>query len=553
MKNKTTKRLARALLITAISCIAVSAIAQSTVFGEGRAPIGAGDAAAIRNASKQDAIRDAVIKGIKDATALDASDPIKFGAIVNEVAKQLRNVKVVEERREGSEFVTKIEVVVDRKEVKNAIRGTDLDKANDRSFSLLMMVDEFVTNTRDLKMPLKELVEFNSDKSSSFSDKSLNASASSSQNSAAVAGSSSINAASASSTKVAGSSNSSLAAGQSNAYGSAGLAAQQNSSYGGQASSASALSAKKEFAAASSSKSANSAIDQKNIQESSRDTQSYRKLVEYQDTSKPGANAYFLPTFTENVRNFDLKLLDSAIIRSKFFGDAKITLNALTNGAQMAKFSEFARKANADFLMLGSSTVIEGDKNSSGMVTCVVNAEVKAFATAGSEVIAAKGESMQASGVNIEQCAAVASGKIADKMAPVFASAALNYWADRAARGFEYTVLFKSASKLTVDMKDEFAEAMGEVKGASAAVMKDETANSVKYPVTIKGKPNVGLEISRVLKSKSNFTGKPLDRIVEGQEITLCLDSCAAADAPPPQPPKAAPTPALVKDSKKLK
>lgn len=552
MKNKTTKRLARALLITAISCIAVSAIAQSTVFGEGRAPIGAGDAAAIRNASKQDAIRDAVIKGIKDATALDASDPIKFGAIVNEVAKQLRNVKVVEERREGSEFVTKIEVVVDRKEVKNAIRGTDLDKANDRSFSLLMMVDEFVTNTRDLKMPLKELVEFNSDKSSSFSDKSLNASASSSQNSAAVAGSSSINAASASSTKVAGSSNSSLAAGQSNAYGSAGLAAQQNSSYGGQASSASALSAKKEFAAASSSKSANSAIDQKNIQESSRDTQSYRKLVEYQDTSKPGANAYFLPAFTENVKYYDLKVLDSAIIRSKFFGDAKITLNALTNGAQMAKFSEFARKANADFLMLGSSTVIEGDKNSIG-ISCVVNAEVKAFATAGSEVIAAKGESMQASGTNIEQCASIASGKIADKIAPVFASAVLNYWADRAARGFEYTVLFKSASKLTTDMKDEFAEAMGEVKGASAAVMKDETANSVKYTVTIKGKPNVGLEISRVLKSKSNFTGKPLDRIVEGQDITLCLDSCAAADAPPPPPPKAAPAAALVKDPKKLK
>ena len=52
-----------------------SAIAQNTVFGEGRTPIGAGEASAVRNAAKQEAMRDAVVKAIKDATAINADDP----------------------------------------------------------------------------------------------------------------------------------------------------------------------------------------------------------------------------------------------------------------------------------------------------------------------------------------------------------------------------------------------------------------------------------------------------------------------------------------------
>lgn len=505
--------------------------AQTTIFGEGRAPIGAGDASAIRNSAKQDAIRDAVIKGIKDATALDASDPVKFGAIVNEVAKQLRDVKVSEERREGADFVTRIEVLVDRRQIKNAIRGTELDKLNDRSFSMLMLVDEFLTTTRDLKIPLRELVEFNSDSGSSFSDKSLKASGSSSQSNSAVAGSSSVNAATASSTKVSGNSNASLAAQGSDGYGSGAVAASRNSSFNGQANSAAAYNSKDNFAAAASSKSSNASVDQKNVQAKSHDTVSYRKLVEYQDSSKPTSNAYFLTPFSGNLRDYDLKTMDAAITRSKFFGDTKITLSALTNGAQMAKFSEFARKANADFLMVGNSTVIEGDKNALGQMTCVVNADIRAFATAGSELIAAAAESMQASGEKIEDCAAAASKKIADKIAPEFANRALTYWADRSARGRQYTVELRSSNPLSTDMKDDFAMALGNIKGVTDVEPKDETKLSTKFTLTLKGKVNAVLLITSAVRGQPAFTGKTLDRSVEGEQVTLCLDSCSAVVA----------------------
>ena len=84
---------------------AALAQANNTVFGEGRVTIGAGEAAAVRSAARQEALRDAVLKGIKDATALDAS-AAAFAPIVNEVAKQLRDVQVREqhawrERRGG--------------------------------------------------------------------------------------------------------------------------------------------------------------------------------------------------------------------------------------------------------------------------------------------------------------------------------------------------------------------------------------------------------------------------------------------------------------------
>src|SRR3954469_4509958 len=85
------------------------ALAQETVIGEGRVSIAAGDAAAVRNAAKQEALRDASLKAILDATAIDASEN-KYAQIVADLAKQLRDVRVLEERREGADFVTRIEV-----------------------------------------------------------------------------------------------------------------------------------------------------------------------------------------------------------------------------------------------------------------------------------------------------------------------------------------------------------------------------------------------------------------------------------------------------------
>ncbi|MFA6970546.1 MAG: hypothetical protein WC208_04005 [Gallionella sp.] len=516
------------LLVSALLGISTLAVAQDTVFGEGRTSLGAGDASAIRNAAKQDAIRDAVIKAIKDATALDASDP-RFAAIVNEVAKQLRDVKVQEERKEGADFVTRIEAVVDRKQIKNAIRGTDLDKSKDRSFSILMLVDEFVTNTHDLNMPLSVLTESSIDEGASFKDKSLKANASSASNKSAVAASSSEKAAIASSTNVSGKSNASYAAQGSDSSGSAAVGASQSSNYKGSAASAASYSAKNNFAAAASSQSAKSSIDKKDVEASSHLKASSRTLIQYQDTSKPTSKSIFLGAFGGNLRDYDMKLQDSANVRSKFFGDKVISLSVLQNGAEMSKFSEFARtKASADFLMIGNSTVVGGGGNSSatGQISCVVNAEVRAFATSGNELIASDSQSTQASGTNIEECAAIASKKIADLMAPVFAERALGYWADRSARGRQFTVELKGTG-VPVSMRIGFTKALKGIEGAADVEKKEDGDGGVKVTLTLKSKEDAADAIYEAVASQAAFAGKNLDRLAVGEQITLCFNKCA--------------------------
>lgn len=517
------------LALTTLFAPAGSALAQSTVFGEGRAPIVAGEAASIRQAARQEAMRDAVIKAIKDATALDASDP-RFAPIVSEVAKQLRDVQVREERREGQDFVTRVEALVDRRQIKNAIRGTDLDKLNDRSFSILMLVDEFVTSSRDLNLPLRELEEFSYDAGSSYRDKSLKASSASDSSRVAVAGSSSVNAATASSSRMAGSSSTSVAAQGRDGYGGSGsMAGAQQTSVSGQRSDAAAYSAKQNYAGAASSQSSRASIDRKDIDERNHEKMSYRKLVEYQDSSKPTGKSAFLAAFSGNLRDYDMRLQDSANTRSRFFGDRAISLSMLENGAEMTKFSEFARtKSNADFLMLGNATVVGGERNAAtGQIACGVNAQIRAFATAGNELIAAESLSTQASGSNIEECAALASKKVADLMAPIFAGRALGYWADRAARGRQFTVELRG-NALPLPMRLSFAKALRDIQGATDVEKKEDGDTGVKLTLTLKGKVDAMEQVYGAVSAQPAFASRTLDGKVEGEQIILCLDRCSA-------------------------
>lgn len=518
-------------LALAATFVVGPAMAQNMVIGEGRTAIGAGDASSIRNAAKQEALRDAVIKAIKDATALDAGDS-RYAAIVNEVAKQLRDVRVREEVREGADFVTRIEANVDRRQIKNAIRGTELDKLNDRSFSILMLVDEFITSTRDLKMPLRELTEYSYDAGASYKDTTRAASASASSRQSAIAASSSVNAAQATSTQVAGSSKSSVAIQD---YSGAG-AASASKNYNGKSASAATYSAKDSLAATSSANSSNASSYQANVSANRHEKESYRKLVEYQDTSKPTPNSVFLASFSGQLNEYDLRLMDSSITRSKFFGDRKITLSTLSNSAEMATFAEFARKSKADFLMVGSSTVVGGDVNpATGLQTCSVTAELKVFATAGSEQISSAAQSTEAAGKNIEDCAAKASTKIANMLAPEFANRTLGYWADRAARGRQYTVEFKGPG-LTLPLRMAFAKALQQIPGASAVETKESSEALISATLTLKGKADAMEEVYNAVSSQPAFASRALDGATQGETVVLCLNSCAA---PSPAPARA--------------
>lgn len=486
------------------SLAATSAFADEGVIGVGRAPLAAGDASVVRSAAKQAAVRDAVLSAIRDATALDASDP-KFATTVDDIAKQLRDVKI-DEQREGDELVTQVTAVVDLRLIKSKIRGTDLDKSQDRNFAILTYIEEFlIPSNKDLNMPLRELVEAHYDAGSSFSDKSLKANAASSSSNAAFAASSSSDAAASASSKL--------------------NAANRDASVSGDAAAAAEYHSKDAVAAAQSSKSQSASLDQKNVDAVSHQTASYKHLIEYQDNSKPSNQAIFQGEFNGNLRDYDLRILDSANVRSEFFGGKPLTLSALENGPKMKQFSEFARKKNAAFLMVGTSTVVKGDvQPATGKLQCVVKVSLRVFSTTDNEIVAAGADDVLAEGINIEDCAGAASKKVGARMAPVIASRVLNYWADRSTRGRQYVVELRGKS-FDLPTKMAFKKA---VHSISDDVNESDTSDtSIKYTVTLKGKVDAEEAVITAVSGQPAFASKTLDDHVDQNLITVCIGKCS--------------------------
>jgi hypothetical protein len=132
--------------------------------------------------------------------------------------------------------------------------------------------------------------------------------------------------------------------------------------------------------------------------------------------------------------------------------------------------------------------------------------------------------------MNIEACAAIASKKIADMIAPEFANRALGYWADRSARGRQFTVELRGTG-LGLPMRLAFAKALRDIPGATDIEKKEDGEAGVKVTLTLKSKGDAMEEVYGVVSSSAAFNGRTLDGKVEGEQIILCLNKCAG-DAP---------------------
>ncbi|MFA9215619.1 MAG: hypothetical protein ACEQSK_00800, partial [Sphingomonadaceae bacterium] len=115
-------------------------------------------------------------------------------------------------------------------------------------------------------------------------------------------------------------------------------------------------------------------------------------------------------------------------------------------------------------------------------------------------------------------------------MAPSFAGSTLGYWADRAARGRQYTVEFKGTS-LSLPMRMAFAKALREIDGAAAVEKKSDGPDGVMLTLTLKGKGDPMEQVYGAVSAQAAFAGKELDGKSEGELLTLCLTKCGAPDA----------------------
>jgi hypothetical protein len=190
----------------------------------------------------------------------------------------------------------------------------------------------------------------------------------------------------------------------------------------------------------------------------------------------------------------------------------------------MKKFSEFARKKNAAFLMVGTSTVVKGDvQAATGRLQCVVKVALTVFSTTDGEIVASGADDVLAEGINVEDCAGSASRKVGARMSPVIANRVLSYWSDRSVRGRQYVVELRGKS-FDLATKMAFKRAVHTI--SEDANESDASDTSIKYTVTLKGKVDAEEAVIDALSAQPAFANKNLDDHVDQNLIAVCLGKC---------------------------
>ena len=423
--------------------------------------------------------------------------------------------------------------------------GLALNTTTTRSQPILVMMDEFFTTPTNLRAPLEELIEFRHEEGSHYNEKE---SASNSQKSAyaasrdasyaskeqaafAVKGSSANQVSAARDTQVAG-------AARDGYGGQAAVAGSDSARYNAASANShqAAGAASRQVAAASSTKVAAASSSQSayahSVNAGEHNNTYFKKLVKYQpQNTGPDKKNYTYNELKGQLSDLDIKVMDNAIFKSKYFGNRAITLDALENGAELAKYVDFARQeATADYLMIGSSVIYDvGIDKNSGQPTCTGVASTKTFSTKTGEDIGSATQSEAAIGISSDDCRAKLAVKLAGSLGNQVGKRIQEFTKKRTMYGAEYVVRL-TGGNLSLMSRTAFSQALKNVPGLDKATQRQAGAGMVEVVATYRGSDPLDQAVAMALGSNPQFAS--LDSMVDGNVITLCMNGCA--------PPKAA-------------
>ncbi len=543
----------------ALSCLVGLLVAGAAsakeleVNARGRAPLAAPagqpvpDPQAVRARALVEAKRKAVITAIDKVLGPNASKDPRVAAKVEAIADQVPDDRIVDQKggRAGDAYELAITMVLDDKEFRTLLSdaGVAVNTAAVRASSILAVMDEFITTPRDVKAPLEELEFFSSSKGESAHDRSRYAAAASRQSAESQSRQTSVDASSTSRLKsaeshdrsvdVSGSASGRFAAssGDGSVSGSGSRSASLRASEKGGASVDAAASssfkgteATASARAASAASSSSARLDQASEK---HDDQVYVKLKKYQPQGgTPEKTSQTYNAFMGQLQDYDLRVLDNDLFKSKYFKAAPVTIEQLQSSEQLAKYVAFARSdANADFFMVGTSIIIDQGKSpSTGGQECTGVVTLKTYATGDAESIASETFSEASTGLNLNDCAANVSKKLASIGGPIIGAKVQDYWKRRAAYGREF-VLTLVGKGLSLGVRSAFARAVKAVPGVEGDVQRSASAQKVQIVVTYKGSDPLDQAVAEGLASNPAFSA--LDGKTEGTQVTLCMGPCA--------------------------
>jgi hypothetical protein len=534
------------LFIATLIVVFSTQAAELKVIGVDSAPIAGNPPATVRILAIEAAKKKALQEALKKVMGPDAPNRPDVIVQMESLLSQAPEGVITSSQTVGDRYKVTLELTLDDKTFKQQLMDLKLfDPSATRNFSVLAVFDEYLTTPLDLNMPLKQVVEFSSKVGATYKGRAAAASSASADSSYArdtrldARQASSVDARSdqrvdaSRNDKLSASGSANLRAGDASYGANSNVDASRKENLSASdkrsvdARQASSLKASDQEAAHSSSKAA--AASYNNVDAEKHNDQYFKSVVEYQPhNAAPEQVQKTYPKFAGQLGDYDVKVLDNDMFRSKYFKSKPLTLDQITNSSELAKYVEAARKdAKADFFMVGAAVVVKGTINdNTGRQECSGFLSVKAYSTATSEIIAADTYAENGAGKNIDECRSDVSEKMASIGGPIIAEKIQTYWKRRSDFGQQYVIKLTGAQLGTM-IKANFTKAVRTAEGVKSMQQRDSTDIAVEVTATYTGS-GVDTLLESLMTTLGAFPAfaNVQDR-VEGTNITLCMSNCA--------------------------
>ncbi len=495
------------------------------------------DPQTVRSQALAEAKRKAIVTAIERVLGPDACKDPRVASKVPAIAEQVPDDRIIDQKgaRAGDAYELTITLVVDDKAFRTLLSdaGVAVNTATARASSILAVMDEFITSPRDVKAPLEELEFFSSSKGESSHDRSRYSTASTSASAESRSRQAAVDAQV--SSRLSGSErhDRSLDASGSGSGGRAAVKAGDRGSSSVEASTTGSLKGTESTASARTSSSSATASARLDQASENHDDQVYVKLKKFQPQGgAPEKTSQALNAFVGQLQDYDLRVLDNDLFKSKYFKSQPITIEQLQSSEALSKYVTFARAdANADFFMVGTSIIIDQGRNpNTGGQECTGVVTLKTYATIDAESIASETFSEASAGLNLNDCAAAVGKKLAAVGGPIIGAKIQDYWKRRVAYGREY-VLTLVGKGMTLGVRSAFARAVKAVPGVEGDVQRAASDKRIQIVVTYKGGDPLDQAVAEALSANPAFAA--LDGKTEGNQVVLCMGPCAEYDGQP--------------------
>lgn len=451
-------------------------------------------------AAKLDAVRQALVKINGPQVVADPLFEQKLPALSQQIADEYI-ISQNSQRDAQNNLVTSVTLQIDDLQLRSLISDQGIATQTSRNHPILIVMDEFFTTPTDQQKPLREFVQYFSDQSVHHKESANHQRQDSVQASSAYR---------------------QAASAQQLTHKKA-LYADGQSAAGIGLRTASAASMSQAGKAAYQEKNSESSNYQ--IDSGEKDIQLYTHVTEYQPQVEPAKQNYTLQAVLRQTNRYDLAVKDADLFRSKYFQGGNLNLAQINDGKVLAGFVDAARQDASDYLMVGTSIILDlGLNASTGLYACDGLINLKAYATADGTAIAADARSESAQGASPDQCRVNVANKLGDYAIGVAGPAIADYWKRRDLYGQTFIVTLKSLTgNLNDNTKDLFSEALEKIQGVSGKIVeKRSTRNELQLSVLYKGDQSLSRAVGGAMRPYAAFANA--GRLSDGNQLTICLE-----------------------------